>query len=439
MNNKVSTKGRFAIDAGWQIASQIYSMFFSLVIGALTARYLGPSNYGYIGYSASLVALFTSVSTLGMEGVVVNDLVNKPNEAGVTIGTALCMRTASSLLSMGCVTILVSFIEPGNSLLRLITVLHSIALVLNTTEVLGYWFKSQLETKYISIGSIVATTAVGAWRVILLLRGTTVEFFSASTSIQALTSGIVLIVAFRKRHGIQLSFNSTTAWNIIKRSHHFILSGIAIVLYTQVDKVMLGKMLGELEVGFYSAATMVATMWQFIPLALINSARTLIFQSKESNEKEYKERLQILLLGVSLLGIAVALFFTLFGDFVLVLLYGEDYRSSIQPMKIIVWSSCFAMLGSARGSWIIAEGLNRYSKHYVFISSIVNVVLNYFLIPLYGTLGAAIATLVSQVTTVFVAPALFPATRPFIKLYFSSFSRFNMLMRLLSKRENKGG
>lgn len=417
MSRKIKTTRRaFAEDAGWQIAQQIYSMLLSLIIGALTARYLGPSNYGIIGYGASLVAIFTSISNLGMESIVINDLIKNRGENGKLIGTAITMRLASSLFSMLLVGLLVLLIEPENRLLQLITTIQSVALFFNATEVLGYWFKSLLKTKYIAIAGMVASTAIGIWRIILLVRGTDVVYFAASSCVQALATGIVLIVAFYRNKDFQLSFDWNKAIGVLKRSYHFILSGLTIVLYTQVDKIMIGAFIGEEQVGYYTAAASIAMIWEFVPAAFINSSRTLIFESKIRDQQEYLIRLRKLLQGVLIMGLAVSVFFTIFGGLIIKVLYGEAFSKAEIPLQILIWSTIFAMLGSARGTWIIAEDLIKYPKYYTLIGSMTNLILNYLLIPAYGIIGAAVATLVSQIIVAVVAPLFFRKSRVFITL-----------------------
>ena len=66
----------------WIIGEQVFQMFVSLIVGMLSARYLGPGNYGSLNYTASLVSFFSAISTLGMEGVVVKKLIEHPNEEG---------------------------------------------------------------------------------------------------------------------------------------------------------------------------------------------------------------------------------------------------------------------------------------------------------------------------------------------------------------------
>ena len=400
------------------MTSQIYSMLLSLVVGIFTARYLGPSNYGLIGYGQSMVTLFTSISTLGMSSIIIKDLVTAPEKKGEILGTALGLRLISSLLCILLIDLVVSFVEPNNTVLHTVTLLQSIALVFNAFDTLGWWFQARLENKYVALGTITAHTLMTVWRISLLIKGASVEWFAASSCVLNFSSNLVVCFLFFKRSGGGLCFRFETAKSILNRSYHFILSGLAVTLYTQIDKIMLGSMLGEAQVGYYNVATTLSTAWEFVPLAIISSASVLIYEAKKNDEEQYIKRLSILFAGISMLGIMVGLFFTFVGKPLVGKLYGEAYSAAEIPLIIIIWSTCAAVIGSARGSsWIIAEDYNKYSKYYVFISAGVNIVLNWLLIPSYGCIGAAFATLVSQLTNTFVSPLLFKRTRGFLLIY----------------------
>ena len=141
-------------------------------------------------------------------------------------------------------------------------------------------------------------------------------------------------------------------------------------------------------------------------------------------------RIKMLLAGITLLGLIVGIFFTIFGGIVIRILYGEAFGSAVNPLRIIIWSTLFAMIGSARGStWIVAENYNAYSKYYAIFGSIVNISLNLLLIPEYGTVGAAMATLVSQITVAFIAPSFFPKTRQFSIIYIESVKMIPSLIK----------
>jgi O-antigen/teichoic acid export membrane protein len=175
---------------------------------------------------------------------------------------------------------------------------------------------------------------------------------------------------------------------------------------------MLGNMMPDkIEVGIYSAATAVAQMWFFVPMAIIISFKPVIISKKKQDEQAYLNTLQLLYTIVAWLGICFGVFILIFSNHIISILYGASYQKAASILSISVWAGTFAMLGSARSLWSLTEGFQKYTVFYAGIGTVTNIILNYLLIPLLSGYGAAIATLISQITVAIVAPAMIKETR----------------------------
>ena len=329
-------KNKFIANTNWLLFKNIYSMLLSLVVGSLSVRYLGPSNYGLIGYGTSLVNLFNAISQLGLNSIIMSELIRKPTKKGKTMGTALVMRLVASLVSFTCVLLFVCIVEPGNQVLLVVTGLQALVLICNTYELLNEWFLSELKSKVYVVASSIGATIVGIWKISLLFFGASVQWFAASTTIQALVCGGIIFVIFIREKQFRLSYSFTRAREMFDKSKHYIISGLAIALYTQMDKVMLGKMMGKREVGLYTSAMTIAMLWEFVPQSIINSARAVILEKKNTSEKDYLRLFQILLLAVSLMGIGVGIGIQIFGKWIIFLLYGREYMEAVPDRKSVV-------------------------------------------------------------------------------------------------------
>ena len=420
-------------NSGWMISQQVYFMILSLVIGSLSARYLGPSNYGLINYGASLISFFTIISKLGLDGVIINEMIKSPEKQGDYLGVALVMRLVTSIISLFAIVIVVRTIEPNNDMLCVITLLQSFAIILQSYEVFTYWFQLNLKMKYVSIAIMIAQTVAGIWRIGLLVIGASVYWFALSASIQYFFSAVVVILFFRreKEKKLKLHCSIRDGKALLCKSYHFIISGLAITLYMQIDKIMIGKIISNEAVGIYTAATTIAALWEFVPTALVNSARPVIIKKYETNHDEYLKRFQQLLLIVSLMSIFVSVGMMLLGKIAIRILYGIQYIEATAPLYILIWSTGFAMIGTVRSIWIVAEGYNKYSKYYILIGAAVNMILNIVLISVWGITGAAIATLISQFVVALIAPLFFSKTRAFVKIYFNAYKQIPAIFRKL--------
>src|SRR5699024_9002618 len=132
---------------------------------------------------------------------------------------------------------------------------------------------------------------------------------------------------------------------------------------------------------------------------------------KRENEQSYLDSVQLLYTIIVWLGIAFGVFILIFSNPIVNILYGAAYQKASSILSISIWAGTFAMLGSARGAWLISEGLQRYSVLYIGAGAMINIIINYLSIPLFGGFGAAMATLISQVTVAIIAPLFIKKTR----------------------------
>ena len=106
-----STAKKFLGNSGWMMAQQVYSMILFLVVGALSARYLGPKNYGLINYAASIIMFFTILCRLGLDSTMVNEMIAKPDKQNELLSSALFMRLVVSVISQGLIYLIIIILD----------------------------------------------------------------------------------------------------------------------------------------------------------------------------------------------------------------------------------------------------------------------------------------------------------------------------------------
>lgn len=403
---------RVVSNAKWMVAEQGVQMLVSFVIGMLTARYLGPSNYGVINYCYAYTAFFTAVAGLGIEAIVVKELISRPGEEGTIVGTSIILRCIAGALSMASILLILFFVDAGDTVVLTVGLLQSMVLVFKAFEIIDFWFQSKLQSKYASILKSISYVIVACYKVYILVAAKSVLWFAFSTSLDFLIIAILLLWAYFKHDGEKLRFDRGIAKILLSQGYHYIISNLIITIYAQMDKVMLKHMISDTDTGLYSAAIMICTYWILVPTAIINSMRPVIMElKKDGKEEEYKHKFSQLYQILVWLGIVVSLGISLLSPFVMKIVYGESYVVASGALSIAIWYSTFATLGVARGNWLVCEDKNQYAKWFVLFGAIVNLVLNFVLIPSLGMNGAAIATLITQIVVCFVGPAVFKATR----------------------------
>ncbi len=391
-------------NAGWLIAGKVAQMLISLVVGLLTARYLGPSNYGIINYALAYTAFFMAFCTLGINSVLVKEFVDHPQEEGAIIGSSLVLRAISSFLSAGIIVCIVSVVDRNDPTVIIVTALCSISLVFNIFETFNFWFQSKLKSKVTAIVTLIAYIITSLYKVLLLVFGKSVEWFAFANALDYICLGVMLLICYKIYGGRKLSFSKSVSKRILSKSIHFILPGLMVAIYGYADKFMLKHMLDEAQVGFYSTATSICTMWCFVLAAIIDSVYPSIMEAYKVDKALFEKRNRQLYAIVFYVSVVVSALFCIFGELVVRILYGEAYLPSVAPLKVITWYTAFSYLGVARNAWVVCENKQKYLKYIYIFAAIINVILNLVFIPVWGATGAAVASLITQIFTTMVLP-----------------------------------
>lgn len=404
---------RMVFNSIWIIGGQVFQMGLTLIIGMITARYLGPSNYGIIGYTASYVSFFSVICQLGYTSIIVKELLENKEKEGEILGTMITFRVITSLLSSIVISALIYVMDDGDMLIVKVAFLQSLSLVFHSFEMINYWYQSRLESSVCVKIQSMAYVIMAVYKVAILMLGKSVEWFAFSTTLEAMVVALSLYWAYKRSKGQKMSVSVKAGTVMLFGSYHFILSGLMSTVYGEMDKIMLGQMLNDAAVGYYTAAMKISTMWSFVLMAFINSARPVIIASRSVSQQQYIKQLKRLYAAIIWIGIAMALCISIGGKWIIYIMYGKDYMPAVSTLQISAWYTMFSILGGARGIWIVCEEKGKYVKYYLGIGAILNVILNWSLIPIYGAGGAAMATLITQIFTAVFAPLIFKETRAY--------------------------
>ena len=414
-------------NSSWIIFGQIFQMILSFLVGAYTARYLQPENYGLINLGLSYVTIFSSISSLGIEGILINEMINNPDKEGSILGTSIVLRLVSSFLSIISLICFFAITNFNTMEMAIITVIQSFSLLFNIYEWFEYWFQSKLLSKYAVISRIIAAVVVALIRIIFIHLNLSVLFFALVQIFNTFSCFILLYILFKKNSSIELKYDKEYAKKLLRKGFPFLLSSLCIILYARMDKIMIGYYLGETNVGFYTAAVTLSELINFVPQSIITSARPVIFESAKDSEFKYKRRIIQLYCIVFYFCLLVCLFIFIFSDWIVELVYGIEYISASISFKILSFANIFSLLGVARTILLVCQNKMSYLKNFTFLGSLTNLILNMILIPMYGISGAAIATFFTQLSVFTVFPLLYKETRKDVGLFFESLKIFKYL------------
>jgi len=403
---------RIVSNIGWLTVDRIFRLGVGVLVTVAIARYVGPENFGKLNYGMAMFALFSVFAALGLDQVVQRDLVKAPADRDRFLGTCAALKTFAGVAGYLFLFLIVRQ-SVQNPTTRFACYIIGLALLVNGAFTFDNWFQSQTQAKYTVYAQNSAFLVATIARIVFLSIGAGLLIFAWSISGELVLAAVLSVVLFRFVVGpiTTWRFDSGLARRWLAESWPLLLSGVAIIVYTRIDQIMLAHLANDHALGIYSAAVRVSEVSYFIPGILATSFFPSIVRTRELGVEAYNVRRQHYFDLSVVLAVGIALPTTLLAGPLVQLLYGEKYAEAVPILCALVWATVFVFTGGARQQYLIAEGHMKFSFAATLAAAVLNVALNIFLIPRYQGFGAAIATLISYGLSALFSSFFYPPTR----------------------------
>lgn len=407
-------------NTSWLFLESTVRLVVVLVTGIYVARYLGDSLFGQLNYATGFVGLFFALTAMGLDEIVVRDLVKRPERRDELLGSALVIKFGGSLVLVA-MAVTGTFVKHMEGLTASLVAVIACAELLRPFNVIEFHFMAQVKAKRIVRVQLVQIILSALFKFLLIGLHTPLIWFAWAYVMDTLLLAIGFTIVY-SRSGASLRGwrpNRATAGYLLGQSWPLVIYGMALYVQARIDQVMLGDMLGSklgeragyAEVGQYSVALKMIEALGFLPVIVQRSLAPAIARAKGEDPAKYADRLLNLyrLMFLLFLVISVPLYFT--AEPLIVMLYGEEFRPAGYLLGLFAIRLFFTNMGVAKASFITNESLFKYSLFTALIGAMVNITMNYFLIPPFKAIGAIWATIGSFLISIFLLDLLFRDTR----------------------------
>lgn len=387
-------------NSGWLFADTAIRMGGGLIVGIWIARYLGPTEYGILNYAVSFVLVVGSFASLGLESVVIRELVQFPSNKSSIIYSSFWARLAASTAA-SIFVLLISWLSEET-----VIVLHAVfivtpILIFQSFDVFDHYFQSQSLSRFTVMAKTGSFLIMLFIKIYLLLTAASLNAFIITYTAEVILTASILACFFIKfgktEKGVR--FDYAVLKKLLKSGWPLMLSSIAVSVYMKIDQIMLKNMMGEDAVGKYSVAVRLSELWYFIPVIIANSVFPSILRARAENYNLYIKRLQKLYNVMIHSAVSIAVLITFVSEPLINLLYRSEYAEAPSVLRIHIWAGVFVFFGVASSKFLVAENLEKISFYRTLAGAVINIGLNFLLIPYLGILGAALSTLMSYAFT----------------------------------------
>jgi O-antigen/teichoic acid export membrane protein len=384
-------------NTGWMMGDRIVRAGVGLLVGIWLARYLGPELFGHFSYAFAFAMIFAPLAMLALDEIAIRRLVEDPSCRDEVLGTSFALMAAAGIVAFLVAMMVIYLVRPGDSLAHWLVGIMVAGAIAQSLIAIEFWFESQLQWKFTvyaknSVFLFMSLIKVG----LILLQAPLVAFAWAGLA-ETVIGGVGLLIVYRL-NGFRIGawrFRRSLAGSLLKDSWPLIFSSLMIMIYLRIDQIMLGNMAGSQALGIYSAAVRISEAWFFIPIAICSSVFPAVMKAMSSSEELYYEHLQKLYNLMVVITYLIAIPVTFFSGEIINVLFASGYAPAGPLLTILIWTGLFTSLGAARNIFIISKNWTRINLISTSLGCITNILLNYFLIPRYGAMGAVIATFIS--------------------------------------------
>lgn len=385
------------------LISQAIFSICSFIIGIFCSRYYGPTLMGEYNYSVSFTYLFTSILIMGLESVSIKDLSQKKEHGfGSLLTVFIIGQTVAILLCL-----ITTFLLGLDKQKVFYNILLCLPWFVNFLIIFKHYQIAKSRLKYYSMLYIISTLLFTIIKILLIVGGGTIKIFALVVCIETFVSFICMYASFKMERieavSRKVDWNSVRSY--IKIGIPFTVSALSVTAYMKIDQLMVGNMIGDRELGIYSLTVSLSECWYIIPTALYTAMLPSLSIAYAEN-KNVKEKMQKLADYLALIGYAAIVGVLVFGKLLVPVLYGEEYLKVTNLMIVYVIAGFFVSIGFMFSAYFAIKEKSVYSMVRTMIGCVVNIVLNWILIQQIGSMGAVVATVITQFITGIVINAI---------------------------------
>jgi len=358
--------------------------------------------------------------------------VKEHHKRHVLLGTAFFLKLIGSFVLILIMSGTMLFMDHP-FFTNLLIIIIACSELFKVFDVVNAFFQSQVQSKYVVQVQTFLNLGISFSKIALVLIGAPLVWFAIIILIGTMLNALGYIFAYHKREGrMRLwTFNKTVAGTLLRESWPLALYGIALNIQTRIDQVMLGKMMNNAEVGQYSAALRFIEVFGFAPMVIISTLLPAVTKAKSVSLEYYHNRLLSLYRIMFLVFLLMSIPLYFIAEPLVTFLFGPEYQAAGYLLSLFALRLFFYNMGVGKSAFIVNESLFRYSLITIILGAASNIVLNYFLIPIYGAVGALVSSMLSFVVSIFAVDFFYAKTRENQKLMFKGMATFWKLKDVL--------
>lgn len=383
---------KYLVNLVWMLSDRVLLLVFQLYIFSSIKRLYDVNILGGWATINNLSQILMSFFMLGIDVVVIKRIIENKDKAGEEIGTAITIQLIGALIYSIFFYLIIHFFYqdiPNYNLYYFVFVVANFFSIFAKTV---FWHYSALLEARLRATTIIASVSISFIVTYVAVQHDSRFIFYAFAIfyfIQFMLSMAIYLSCYMDKK--KWVFSREKLGLYIKAGLKLIISTLSVAIFVQADTLMLEKMTNLYEVGVFNAALKISSIWFFVA-GIIASAFFPKIVSIKSNSQQALFLMRWMTGTVSIITIAVSIFIVINGHYIISFMYDESMDKAAEVLSIHIWSSIFVFMGAFSSKWLFANDEINIEVIKTVIAAIFNVLMNYFIIPLYGAIGASLVS-----------------------------------------------
>ncbi len=374
--------------------SKAVSGAIALLLTAYLTRVLGASSFGILGFGTALLSYFILFVRLGFPTLATREIARTPERAKDLAGQFLGMQLVLVTIGIAVYAPLVLAL-PKSVLFKTVLLIQGVGLLAHATS-LEWLFLGIQRTWHLGIRNV-AVSILNIAAVLLLVHSPADVTWAAAAAVASLFVGNGwLIVATYRRYGMPRLRIDVSTWKAhLGPALPIAASTFLIAVYYNLDQVMLGFMRSEAEVGWYTAAYKGVTA-ALLPATVIAQSFFPTLSIARGDAPSIHARMKEYARSMLLVGFPIAAAASILGGPLFLLFAGPEFQPATFAFVLLMANVAVVYLSMIYGQPLLAWDRQAVYMFVVGGGALLNIALNFALIPPYGVNGAALATVSAE-------------------------------------------
>ena len=353
------TFGRALGNSSWYLSEKLLRLTGAFLVSAWVARYLGPQQFGTLAFAMGLAAMIGFLGSLGLESLVVRDVVQHPERESRIASSYFSLRLAGAALVPLIACGYVAVTNPGDRELLLVVGILASGVLFTSFDVVDCVLQARHEARAASLIRAGAFLAGAVAKCALVLAGAPLAGFALASILELLVAAWMYRLLM-KRLGVEVSLRKADraeAGGLLVDGRAMILSGLTVIIYSKIDLLVVGELVSKEALGSYAIAAAMCGAWNMLGTSLTQAYAPHISATRAVDSARYISLLRRFLLVMLGSSVAGSLLLATMSPWIFDFLLGPAYAEGSKLFSLLVWSSVPVFLGVATSQIIVNEKL----------------------------------------------------------------------------------